>query len=124
MPMQAHKLPGQQLLIGGAAAVLLVGAAVAAMLLWVPEEASASIAAAPAGVVQEHRGTHVPLRCPECGVVTSAKRIGIAGPAAGGYAVIVRMRDGTQRSFTAADNSKWRTGDRMILIGGTDPRDE
>lgn len=120
MQMPALVLPRLPLLIGGGAAALLVGAVVAALLLWAPDEASAGDASAPIVVMPEAGDAPVTAKCPECGVVASAQHIGITGAAASGYAITVRMRDGSQRSFTAAASSKWRAGDRVILIDGAE----
>lgn len=84
--------------------------------------------------------TRTRVKCAECGVVESAREIGQLGEgtdpgAAGGptrsgrnqtlgtstksYEVIVRLRDGSTRAFTAANSASWRAGERVMIIEGT-----
>ena len=84
--------------------------------------------------------TRIRVKCAECGVVESAREIGQLGEgtepgAAGGptksgrnqtlgtstksYEVIVRLRDGSTRAFTAANSASWRAGERVMIIEGT-----
>jgi outer membrane lipoprotein SlyB len=35
------------------------------------------------------------------------------------YEVIVRLRDGSTRAFTAANSASWRAGERVMIIEGT-----
>lgn len=80
-------------------------------------------------------------RCPECGVIVAVREIerhdqdsaGAASVAAAGnpdetpakstrnYEIIVRMADGSSRVFDDANPARWRTGERLIVIAGTDP---
>lgn len=80
------------------------------------------------------------VKCAECGIVESAREIGQLGEGvdpgvAGGltrsgrneplgtstksYEVIVRLRDGSIRAFTAANSASWRAGERVMIIEGT-----
>jgi hypothetical protein len=81
------------------------------------------------------------VKCPECGVVASTREIdwvlrdrGVASAesATGGkmdnvamasvkhYEVTVRMKDGSIRVFTDLSPSRWRAGERVILIESVD----
>ena len=50
-------------------------------------------------------------RCPECGMIVST----------GNNEVVVRMADGSSRVIEDANPARWRTGERLIVIAGTDP---
>ena len=56
--------------------------------------------------------------CETCGVVESIRRIQPVGDVPGFYEFTVRLRDGTTRTSNDANASKWRPGDRVMLIGG------
>ncbi len=49
-------------------------------------------------------------RCPECGVIVSTSN----------YQIIVRMADGSSRVIDDANPARWRTGERLLVIAGTD----
>lgn len=56
--------------------------------------------------------------CPECGVVSSTRRIQQAAEGLNpGIEVTVRMRDGSRRQFMDASSANWRVGERLIIIG-------
>ena len=57
-------------------------------------------------------------RCDTCGVVESIRRVEPVGDAPGSYEFTVRLRDGSARTSHDANASRWRTGDRVMLIGG------
>lgn len=50
-------------------------------------------------------------RCPECGVIVSTSN----------YQIFVRMADGSSRVIDDANPARWQTGERLIVIAGTDP---
>jgi hypothetical protein len=81
-------------------------------------------------------------RCPECAVIvsmseiesrdedtdpvavagtTTGNRNEMPGKKTGGYEIIVRMSDGTNRSIYAANPARWRMGESLIVIAGTGP---
>jgi hypothetical protein len=52
------------------------------------------------------------------GVVEAIRRVEHGGAAPVSFEFTVRMRDGTTRTSSSASASKWRNGDRIMLIGG------
>jgi hypothetical protein len=59
-----------------------------------------------------------PLRCPECGVVESVRRIAPGGTVLASYEITVRMPRGANRIVTDTTPATWRAGERIILIEG------
>lgn len=78
-------------------------------------------------------------RCPECGVIVSMRMVDAGGPDAGGEAArhgtpsdqgamrelpakrfefVVRRQDGSRRVIIDADPTRWRMGERVIVIDG------
>jgi hypothetical protein len=123
------------LLITGVAVVLFSSAGIARMMGWGPN----SIMGVPASATSEARAAP---RCPECGMIVSMREIkgrdedsgpaAASGVAAGSrdkalvkptrnYEIIVRMADGSNRVINAANPARWRTGERLKVIAGTDP---
>lgn len=49
-------------------------------------------------------------RCPECGMIVSIR----------GTEVVVRMANGSISVIRDANPARWRTGERMMVIAGTD----
>jgi hypothetical protein len=114
---------------------------------FVPDQHSAP----PPGVAAEQARIHpvradgnarIRVKCAQCGVVRSAREIGqldaavdpttAGGGAKGGrdgidgrpakrYEITVRMKDGSNHVFTAANPAKWRPGEGVIVIGGASP---
>ena len=81
-------------------------------------------------------------RCPECGVIVAVREIeshddatgpgATSGTAAGNgngpsmattgrHEITVRMADGSSRVNYQASSGGWRSGERVIVIGGTGP---
>lgn len=57
-------------------------------------------------------------RCANCGVVESIRRIEHGGGVPVSFEFTIRLRDGSTRTTTAASVAGWRSGDRIMLIGG------
>lgn len=53
------------------------------------------------------------------GVVEAIRRIEHGGSVPASFEFTVRMRDGTTRTSSSASASNWRSGDRIMLIGGS-----
>ena len=97
------------LLIAGFAVVLFSTAGIARMLGW----GSSSTGGPGDNPALEDSATSengAGPRCPECGVVVSTSSDEIT----------VRMADGSSRSITAENPARWRAGERLIVIAGTD----
>jgi hypothetical protein len=63
--------------------------------------------------------------CPECGVVSSTRKIAHAAFGDNsGIEVTVRMRDGSMHRFTDSYSSNWHEGERMIVIDNRDDAGE
>ena len=52
------------------------------------------------------------------GVVEAIRRIEHGGSVPASFEFTVRLRDGTTRTSHSASASSWRSGDRIMLIGG------
>lgn len=59
-------------------------------------------------------------KCGECGIVESA-RLTESGGSRAVYEITVRLPDRSTRVFSDSDATKWRPGERIILIGGGAP---
>lgn len=129
------------LLIAGITAVLLSSAGIARMMGWGPNltgDSSDISALADSATSEDDVGP----RCPECGFIVSMREIetrvdhsctGATRAAAPGigdetrmkstrsYEINVRMADGSSRLITAENPAQWRTGERLIVIAGTNP---
>lgn len=57
-------------------------------------------------------------RCTTCGVVEAIRRIEPGGGMPASFEFTVRLRDGSTRTSTSASAANWRSGDRIMLIGG------
>jgi hypothetical protein len=55
---------------------------------------------------------------PASGVVETIRRIEHGGLIPASFEFTVRMRDGSARTSTTASAGNWRSGDRILLIGG------
>jgi hypothetical protein len=60
-------------------------------------------------------------RCEACGVIEAIRRIEPAGALPASYEFTVRLRDGSIRLSSNQSQAKWRTGDAIMLLGGTSP---
>jgi len=127
MTTPVHEATHLPLLIGCVALLLLGTAGLAAVKAW-PSNSPDVAALADA---EDDAPTRV--TCAECGVVASLREIAQgAGAAKSGayqtsksvpksYEVTVRMQNGSMRTFVAAPPVQWRTGERVMLIGGAPP---
>jgi len=129
------------LLIAGVAVVLFSTAGIARMMGWGPNltEDSSDISVLQDSATSE--GSAKP-GCPECGFVVSMREIetrvdhsctGATRAATPGngdetrtkstrsYEINVRMADGSDRLITVDNPARWRTGERLMVIAGTDP---
>jgi hypothetical protein len=79
------------------------------------EPAAALLPAAGEGAAKARART----RCESCGVIQAIRRIEPAGALPASYEFTVRLRDGSIRLSSNQTQAKWRTGDAIMLIGGT-----
>ena len=124
MKIHVHEAPYLRLLIGGIAAVLLGLFGIAAVMAWTPastEDSVDKLLTLPTKTV----GSHVRVKCEECGVVVSTREIEQPGGSGGvtrggkrGHEVTVRMKNGSNRVFMDANPANWRQGESIILIQG------
>ena len=149
MKTQAGKSLFLPLLISGIAVILFSTAGFARMMGWGLDWTDYSVdtraldQTAPAPVpVTAAREVRARARCAECGEIVSVRAIerhaedtgsGAAGGATAGngdgirvktntsYAITVRMADGSSRVIDDANPARWRTGERLIVIGGVGP---
>jgi hypothetical protein len=157
MKTRANEPPYLLLLIGAGAVILLGTAAIAAVTAWIPTSTDLAgvvlavdkLPTPPAGPVdavaqispaRAEGAARVKVKCAECGVVASARKIGQLGggidpgaagglamggrnqtldKSAQGYEVTVRMKDGASRVFMGANSANWRAGERVMIIKGT-----
>ena len=144
MRIRAKRSPYLPLLITGIAIVLSSTAGIARMMGW------GSNLTADSGDIPElsqmapvKTGEALArLRCPECGVIVAVREIenhdddngpgaaigATAGnenagslTTAGRYEITVRMTGGSIRVNYQASPGRWRSGERVIVIGGTIP---
>lgn len=129
--------------------LVLIGAAVGARMMGLlPNSIGAfggmrnielvSDAAAESGTSVRLPGNgRVRRRCPECGVIASVRAIdsnasnpasnlyagggGVQGIATNRYEVIVRLDGGARRVMVDTNPTRWREGERVIVIDGTIP---
>lgn len=59
--------------------------------------------------------------CASCGVIETIRRIEPAGDLPAAFEFTVRLRDGSLRISSSATQDKWRSGDRIMFIGGIAP---
>ena len=107
MKAQADKSYYLPLLITGITVILFSTAGIARMLGWGLSSTGASddikVSAASDGGARP--------RCPECGVIVSTRS----------NEITVRMADGSSRVIEDANPARWRAGERLMVIAGTDP---
>lgn len=114
MKTQAEKFPWVPLLITGIAVILFSSAGIARMMGWGAgstgdtDDALVSDQTVPVTATSEARARP---RCPECGVIVSLSS----------HEITVRMADGSSRVIEDANAAEWRTGERLIVIGGVTP---
>lgn len=135
MKTLVREVPYLRRLIGGIAVILLGLFGIAAVMAWVPaltEDSVDKLLTLPTKTV----GSHVRVKCEECGVVVSTREIEqpggsggvtrgrrggqdeILGKLAKSYEVTVRMNDGSNRVFIDTNLVNWRPGEGIVLIQG------
>ena len=77
-----------------------------------------SVGAAALPAAAEEPAPRARSRCTTCGVVEAIRRIDHGGSTPASFEFTVRLRDGSTRTSTTASASNWRSGDRIMLIGG------
>lgn len=60
-------------------------------------------------------------RCAGCGVIQAIRRIEPAGDLPAAYEFTVRLYNGSMHISSSATQDKWRSGDRIMFIGGIAP---
>ncbi len=60
-------------------------------------------------------------RCMACGVIESIRRLEPVGDLPAAFEFTVRLRDGSTRISSSTTQDKWRSGDRIMFIGGPTP---
>jgi len=80
------------------------------------QEPPAEPAAVPAAA--EDAAPRARARCATCGVVEAIRRIEHGGGVPATFEFTVRLRDGSTRTSNTASAAGWRSGDRIMLIGG------
>jgi hypothetical protein len=80
------------------------------------QQPPAEAVAMPAGA--ETVSPRARVRCTTCGVVLAIRRIEPGGSTPASFEFTVRLRDGTTRTSTSSSAANWRSGDRIMLIGG------
>ncbi|MGB5081937.1 MAG: hypothetical protein WBO23_14470 [Burkholderiales bacterium] len=139
MKTAIDKLPCLLRALLAAGVMLLSSGAFAALIAWIPVSTGASPDTLPASpVAREKPGTLLdagttPLKeyargkvkCAECGLIESIRKIEEAGesPSAaaarsGGHEITVRLQDGSSRVMTDANPGRWRLGERVMIIDG------
>jgi hypothetical protein len=145
MKTESNKASYLALLITGFAIVLFSTAGIARIMGWGPgstEDSDDIVALDQEAPVPPAGGARAGPRCSECGVIVSMREVGRhdedTGPGAAGeatagnqgelrayetrhYEIVVRMSDGSSRVIDHASPARWRTGERLIVIAGTDP---
>jgi hypothetical protein len=61
------------------------------------------------------------IRCATCGVIQAIRRIEPVGDLPATFEFTVRLRDGSTRISSSTTQDKWRSGDRIMFIGGIAP---
>lgn len=137
MKTQANKSPYLQLSIVGIAVILFSTAGFAHIAGWIPTSTDDS-----GGTPALHGLSVAKGKCAECGVIVSMREIEVrnedTGPCATGEAVAcnqdetrvkstksheitVRLANGSSRVINDANSARWRSGERVVVIGGANP---
>lgn len=83
--------------------------------------------------IDTHSNLNTRVKCPECGVVESARELATERSADSSmersaearppplrrYEITLRMKDGSSHHFVDASPANWRPGQRIILISGS-----
>jgi len=139
MSPASSKLPYLTLLIAGMAIILFSTAGVAHMMGWganVTEDADGILDPQQA-IAAKSTEVYTRRKCPECGVIVSMQKMqshdealrttgdaragnpeATPGKMSGRYAITIRMSDGSIRVIDDTNPPQWRTGERLIVIGG------
>ena len=132
MNMQSQKSMRAPLLIAGIAALLFSGVAMTTVPVtgWFRSsfEDSAGISArepltetpaAPPSVAPAGAGkARAKVRCEECGVIESMRRVSAVGNSPAINEITVRLGDGSTHVLSDARPANWRTGERINFIRG------
>jgi len=144
MNTQANKPLHLPLLVGGIAAILVSGIAIGSLAIsaqgfnGIPAPAEPPVAAAAPAIAAPGARAY---RCAECGVIESTRKIEAADEKTGvdasgritagnrggierkpvrNYEITIRLRDGSMRVITDANPARWRHGERVTIIAGSD----
>jgi hypothetical protein len=98
--------------LGGAAGEALDGPAAVLQAAAVP---------APAQAADRGKARAQRTRCATCGVIQAIRRIEPTGDLPAAYEFTVRLHDGSMRISSSATQDNWRSGDRIMFIGGIAP---
>lgn len=86
-----------------------------------PGALSAPVFEVPADIASPLAKPRSRARCMACGVVESIRQLEPVGDLPGAFEFTVRLRDGSVRISSSATRDKWRSGDRIMLMGGVPP---
>jgi hypothetical protein len=105
-------------LLAGVPGVWLGGPAEgdAVMPVAVAAEAPEGAELAPLALTKDRRARS---RCETCGVLLHVQKIEPLGGEPAAYEFTVRLRDGSLRTQRSASAGNWRSGDRIMLLGGS-----
>lgn len=142
MDTQANKLLHLPLLSGSVAALLIGGIVIASLAISAQGFDGVFAPAKPLEAAATPAGTAPgAYRCAECGVIEAMQKIEVPdelirvhaldriaagtrnemeGNRRGNYVITIRLQDGTMRTITDANLAKWRTGERVTLIGAAE----
>lgn len=82
----------------------------------------AAVAPAPAQTTDPAKAARARrTRCATCGVIQAIRRIEPVGDLPAAFEFTVRLHDGSMRISSSATRDKWRSGDRIMFIGGIAP---
>lgn len=143
MKTQADNFTYLAPLIAGIAIVLFSSVGIARMMGWGSNSTDDSgdiLALDELDPVRTVSETLADARCAECGMFVSMREVESedTGPSTAGrtmagsrdgirvkttksYEITIRMADGSTRVIEAANPARWRTGERLIVIGGGGP---
>jgi hypothetical protein len=118
MKTQSFKSSHSPLLIGGMLVVVAAFAALALLSDWAMVVSARGIAVkADTQTDAESVADEASPDCRYCGVVESVRRLAPVGKALSNYEFTIRM-GGERHLIQDATSTKWRPGERMILIAG------
>lgn len=111
--------------MGALAALMLANGAVAMAAAWPaswlqPAAHKAAPSAAVVPILTPSAGARK-SGCASCGVIETIRRIEATGDLPAAFEFTVRLRDGSLRISSSATQDKWRSGDRIMFLGGFAP---